>query len=142
MTRRRRPWLLVPLLVVAVVAAACGDDGGSPDDAAVVHEPRLVGPAGFAEAIAAPDVVVINVHVPDEGSIEGTDLTIPFDEIAESDELPADLDTPLAVYCRSDNMSASAVEDLAALGYRDVVELDGGFDAWVADGRELLPPDR
>ncbi|NLA36906.1 MAG: rhodanese-like domain-containing protein, partial [Actinobacteria bacterium] len=42
------------------------------------------------------------------------------------------------VYCKSGNMSADAVADLAALGYTDVVELDGGFDAWVDAGRGLL----
>ena len=84
--------------------------------------------------------MTINVHVPDEGSIPGTDLAIPFDEIATSAELPADLDTPLAVYCRSGNMSADAVDDLEELGYTDIVELDGGFNAWKASGRELEPP--
>ena len=37
-------------------------------------------------------------------------------------------------------MSAVAVGTLRDLGYTDVVELRGGMDAWVADGRELLPP--
>ncbi len=84
-------------------------------------------------------MVTINVHTPDEGSIAGTDLTIPFDRVATSSELPDDLSTPLAVYCRSDNMSADAVDDLEALGYTDVVELDGGFNAWTAAGRPLEP---
>ncbi len=48
--------------------------------------------------------------------------------------------TTIAVYCMSGNMSATAVQDLADLGYTDVVELDGGMMAWMADGRELLPP--
>jgi rhodanese-related sulfurtransferase len=34
-------------------------------------------------------------------------------------------------------MSADAVDDLAAMGYTDIVELEGGFDAWVASGRTL-----
>ena len=78
--------------------------------------------------------------LPDEGSIAGTDVAIPFDQITESEALPADLDTPLAVYCRSGNMSATAVLDLEALGYTDVVELEGGFVAWSEAGRELEPP--
>lgn len=99
---------------------------------------RLVGPAEFAAAIADTKRVTINVHVPDEGSIAQTDLSIPFDEIkARSGELPR-VGTPLAVYCRSGRMSAAAVKALAALGYRDVVELRGGMEAWKADGRRLL----
>ena len=67
----------------------------------------------------------------------GPDLAIPFDEISDSEALPSDLDSPLAIYCKSGNMSADAVDDLVALGYTDVVELDGGFDAWVEAGRRL-----
>lgn len=99
---------------------------------------RLVGVDEFAARLEDPDVVVVNVHLPDEGNLPDTDVSIPFDEISESDALPSDLDTPLAVYCKSGNMSADAVADLAALGYTDVVELDGGFEAWVDAGRGLL----
>jgi rhodanese-related sulfurtransferase len=35
-------------------------------------------------------------------------------------------------------MSASAARDLAALGYNNVLEVDGGFNAWQAAGYELL----
>ncbi|MGK2949645.1 MAG: rhodanese-like domain-containing protein [Acidimicrobiales bacterium] len=82
-------------------------------------------------------MVAINVHTPNEGSIAGTDLTIPFDEISTSNELPADRDTPLAVYCRSGNMSEGAVDDLENMGYTSIVELDGGFNAWTEAGRPL-----
>jgi rhodanese-related sulfurtransferase len=36
-------------------------------------------------------------------------------------------------------MSADAIDDLEALGYTDIAELDGGFDAWRASGRPLEP---
>jgi rhodanese-related sulfurtransferase len=119
----------VVAVLLGLLAAACGS--GASDS------PRLVSPEAFAERIEADGVVTINVHTPDEGSIPGTDLAIPFDRISSSDELPADLDTPLAVYCRSGSMSADAVEDLEQLGYTDIAELEGGFNAWEASGREL-----
>jgi rhodanese-related sulfurtransferase len=126
--------------VMFTVAGCAGDGGGEPpagnetgtDTAA---SPVLADPEAFARRIEAPGVVAINVHIPNEGSIAGTDLTIPFDQIAESSELPDDLGTPLAIYCRSGNMSADAIDDLVALGYTDIVELDGGFNAWEASGR-------
>jgi len=134
-------FLVVLTLPVAMlcIAGCAGDDS---DDAAVttaadVTPSRLVGVDEFSDRIDEPDVVTINVHVPDEGDLPGTDLSIPFDEISDSDALPDDLDTPLAVYCRSGNMSADVVVDLAALGYTDVAELDGGFNAWVDAGRSL-----
>jgi phage shock protein E len=123
---------VVVAALLAVTLASCGSgDDGTPSS--------LVPPDAFAERVDTAGVVTINVHTPDEGSIPGTDLAIPFDEIASSNELPDDVQTPLAIYCRSGNMSAEAVDDLEALGYDDIVELDGGFEAWAASGRELEP---
>jgi len=131
------------LAVAAVlIGSACSTGGGAdgPSASAPARVATLVGPDAFAERVADSRVVTINVHVPDEGNIAGTDLVIPFDQISESSELPDDLDTPLAVYCRSGNMSADAVRDLEAMGYTDIVELEGGFDAWAEAGRPLDPP--
>lgn len=109
--------------------------------AALAAPPRLVAPAAFARAVAQKSTVTINVHVPDEGSLAGTDLWIPFDRVeASRARLPARKTTPLAVYCRSGRMSAIAVRALARLGYGTIVELRGGMVAWEASGRRLLPP--
>ena len=126
--------------VLTVAGCAGGDSGKPPADNSTPASPGLVDPETFASRIETSGVVTINVHVPDEGSIAGTDLTVAFDEVAHSSELPEDRRTPLAVYCRSGNMSADAVDDLEALGFTDIVELDGGFNAWAASGRALESP--
>lgn len=103
------------------------------------REPRSVGPQQFADAIAAPDRVTINVHVPYEGNIPSTDITIPFDQIvAQINRLPTLRSTPLAVYCRTGRMSLIAATTLANLGYQDVLELAGGMQAWQQSGRTLV----
>ncbi|MBK8332846.1 MAG: rhodanese-like domain-containing protein [Acidimicrobiaceae bacterium] len=95
----------------------------------------MVDPAEFAAAIVDPNTVTINVHVPAADiQLDGTEMTMPFDNL-DAGMLPADRATPLAVYCRSGSMSAIAVERLLALGYTDIIELDGGTDAWAAAGR-------
>lgn len=121
-----------------VLASACGGSGSSeiqsPDAA-------LVEPTPFSAVVDAPKTFVINVHTPDEGSIAGTDAEIPFDQLERrAAELPADRSTPLAVYCRSGNMSITASQTLADLGFTDITELAGGMLAWEAEGLTLLPP--
>ena len=132
------------LIAVGLATAACTAGGGpAGSSAAATSAPTAeqVGPAEFAAAAADQEVVTVNVHVPDEGSIPGTDAAIPYDEVASRlGELPQDHSTPLAVYCRTGRMSAEAVTTLRELGYTDVVELRGGMEAWTADGRELLAP--
>ncbi|OBB24739.1 sulfurtransferase [Mycolicibacterium peregrinum] len=132
-------------VVAAMSLASCGATAESPSAApagtgmAAVTLHRLVSPDEFAAAIAESDRVTINVHVPFEGDIAGTDLSIPFDRITEqSDRLPADRGTPIAIYCRTGPMSATAAEALKSLGYADVVELKGGMKAWQASGRALV----
>lgn len=124
------------LAAVAILAGAAGCAGTEQDSATPTR--TLVDPAVFEAAIAEPETVTINVHTPDEGSIAGTDLAIPFDSLERrKSELPA-VSTPLAVYCRSGRMSAEAVKTLKALGYQDVVELRGGMIAWADSGRQIL----
>lgn len=107
--------------------------------AVVADAHRLVDPEEFAAVIAEPDRVTVNVHVPFDGDIPGTDLSVPFDQIEQRRaELPADRNTPLAIYCRTGPMSTTAAATLTALGYTDVVELRGGMKAWRAEGRDML----
>jgi rhodanese-related sulfurtransferase len=100
---------------------------------------RLVDPAAFATAIATSGTVTIDVHVPFEGKIAGTNLIIAYTDMAQqASKLPADHHTELAIYCRTGVMSAIAAKTLASLGYTNVVELHGGMYAWLATGRTLI----
>lgn len=133
------PLLLASLLVLLVTG--CGR-GYSPATATGGGAAHLLAPAAFARELASGIRTVINVHTPDEGSIPGTDLAVPFDLLVDYvDELPANRNQPLAVYCKSGRMSKEAVMTLAGLGYTDIVELQGGMDAWIASGRKLAESD-
>ncbi len=92
----------------------------------------------FNEALTAEDVYVVNVHVPYEGEIDGTDTFIAFDQIEDSGELPPDLSQPIRLYCKTGRMSQTAGLTLIQMGYTDVAHLGGGMDAWAESGRALF----
>ena len=86
------------------------------------------------------DFLFINVHVPFEGDIADTDLSIPYDQITEPVNLsllPDDNDAKIVLYCRSGRMSAIAAEALVKLGYTDIWNLDGGMVGWEQAGYSL-----
>ena len=125
-------------LLIYFATGMPGMDHGEGDMAGMdMSAPASLTPAAFAARLDDPGVFVVNVHVPDEGAIEGTDATIAYDVIAESDRLPADKDTAVLLYCKTGRMSQQAGRDLLAAGYMDVSHLAGGMDAWTAAGREL-----
>lgn len=102
-----------------------------------------VSAVGLATMLENKDFPLINVHIPYEGEIEGTDLFIPFDEIEQNlDKLPADKDARIVLYCRSGSMSAKAARELVSLGYTDVWNVDGGMVVWKQAGYPLLDKGR
>lgn len=133
------------MVVAMSVLAACGTAGVGPtpsntpgSTSSAASPSRLLGPDGFAAAIDDPARTTINVHVPFEGTLAGTDMMIAYDQITRQvSRLPEDRGRPIAVYCMTDGMSADAARSLAALGYSDIVELRGGMQAWQADGRPV-----
>ena len=85
------------------------------------------------------DFTLLNVKTPYIGEIAGTDLYIPYDQVAaRAAELPADKTAKIVVYCRSGHESAIAAQTLIDLGYTNIDNLDGGMTAWTDSGRSLV----
>jgi rhodanese-related sulfurtransferase len=69
-------------------------------------------------------------EVDKDGYIEGG-VHIPFSDFLTSlDQIPADKDTRIVVYCASGHRGSMAAMALRLLGYTDVVNLGGGLGAW------------
>ncbi len=141
---------LVTLMTLALISAACRESTVTPpistDQNSQVsptanpegHAVVTVTVSELAGMLPAKNFTMINVHTPYEGEISQTDFNIPFDRIAESlDKLPAK-DAPVLIYCRSGRMSMEATLTLTRLGYNHVMHLEGGFNAWKADGNEMV----
>jgi len=89
----------------------------------------------LAGALERGEVTVVDVRGRSEweaGHLPGVD-NIPVGYLEEHlEELPRD--EPLVVQCQSGGRSAIAASLLRAHGMDNVVNLDGGYEAWVAEG--------
>jgi rhodanese-related sulfurtransferase len=102
-----------------------------------------VSAVGLAAMLRNKDFLLINVHIPYAGELEGTDLFIPYDQIeANLDRLPTDRGAKLVLYCRTGGMAAIAARTLVKLGYSNVWNLDGGMVAWEEAGYQLVVKSR
>jgi phage shock protein E len=101
---------------------------------------RDISPKELEDMLAKEDIFLVNVHVPYEGDIPGTDASIHFDQIKQRLlEFPKAKDAQIVVYCRSGKMSEIAAIELALAGYVNVYNLEDGFDAWTEAGYQLTP---
>jgi rhodanese-related sulfurtransferase len=106
-------------------------------------------PAQVAAELEDPFVLLVDVREPSEteyGSIPGA-VRVPRGML----EFHADHGSPYHVegfepgrrvilYCSAGSRSALAVRSLQEIGYRDVAHLDGGLNAWIAEGRPMAAP--
>jgi len=102
-----------------------------------------VTPDRLAQMLGHKDFTFVNVKTPYIGEIDGTDLYIPYDQLtARASQLPQAKDARILVYCLSGVESAQAAQALLGLGYTNVLNLDGGMNAWQSSGRTLVQKNR
>lgn len=133
--------LFLLLAITALLLAACQGGGADQTPAPpVVAEGGTytdIGPDELSTMLDTKDFLFVNVHIPFEGDIADTDLSIAYDQITEPAnlaQLPADKDAKVVLYCRSGRMSAIAAEALLEEGYTNLYNLDGGMVAWEQAG--------
>jgi rhodanese-related sulfurtransferase len=128
----KRILLTIALLSLVITGCARGAEM-APNDPS--ESSTLISVEQLNEMFQEKDFLFVNVHVPFEGDIPNTDISIPFDQIEQNlDQLPEDKNARIVVYCRSGNMSATATQTLIGLGFTNVMDLEGGFIAWEAAG--------
>jgi rhodanese-related sulfurtransferase len=127
--------LLTGCAAATATATDAGDAAASPT---VASGYRQVSAAELQQMLANEDVTLVNVHIPFEGNIPGTDIAIPYNDIVSQapSRLP-DKGAPIVVYCMAGPMSHIAAEALAGMGYTHVSDLSGGMNAWREAGNAL-----
>ena len=94
---------------------------------------QVLKPSELQGMLDDKDFFLLDVHIPEQEHIPGTDAFIDYEALAENqDQLPEDKDAKIVVYCRSGSMSRAAVSDLAELGYTNIYDLEGGINAFNA----------
>jgi rhodanese-related sulfurtransferase len=92
-----------------------------------------------------PQNIIIDVREPEEfqqGHIPSA-INIPrglLEFKISSDATLQNLEHPIIVYCKTSGRAALSAVALQAMGFKNVVSLAGGFDAWSAEGRKILKP--
>lgn len=101
---------------------------------------ELVAPAAFEKKMSAQKGQVIDVRTPKEfksGHIAGAVNLHVYDKDFEQRVDKLDKNKPVYVYCKAGSRSAEATETLKGKGFKTIVELDGGMDAWSEAGKPV-----
>lgn len=98
--------------------------------------------AFFSETLENPDLFILDVRESAEleelGYILGA-VHVPLRELAANlDMLPADLDTPIVIYCKGGHRGAIGMTALQVLGYSNVRNLAGGITGWIGAEYEVI----
>ncbi|NOT10515.1 MAG: rhodanese-like domain-containing protein [Methylococcaceae bacterium] len=99
---------------------------------------KMISAAELNRIMQKEDIFLVDVHVPKQRHIKGTDHFIPFNEIDKyKDALPKDKNTAIYLYCERGPMGNAAARSLYELGYRNLSNLEGGTDAWKKAGLDF-----
>lgn len=121
---------LYVFIALIVFVTACNSE--QPDNVKMISATEL------NDIMQKGDVFLVDVHTPEQEHIKGTDMFIPYNDIAANQsKLPKDKNTPIYLYCKGGAMGNAAAKTLQELGYRNLTNLDGGAMSWKQAGLPL-----
>lgn len=94
---------------------------------------KLLSPAEYEQEVKKEKIQFVDIRTPkeyNEGAIKGAEN---IDFLADgflSKMEKFDKSKPLYIYCRSGNRSAKAAAQLSEMGFENIIDLEGGYNAW------------
>ena len=101
---------------------------------------ELVNPTEFEQKIELGKEQIVDVRMArefKERHIEGAKNIHIYDKDFEQQIDKLDKDETVYVYCKAGSRSAEAVEIMQRKGFKHIIELDGGIDAWLEEGKPV-----
>ncbi len=146
MNRRSLTALALAAVASITVVTGCSSTATESPTAvsAAASAPALgaeLDPAGFAAALKRPGTVVLDVRTPaefEQGHLPGA-VNVDVSAADFASRIAAlDKNAPYAVYCRSGNRSAAALDAMKGQGFTNAYHLGGGIGAWQSAGGEVV----
>ena len=94
---------------------------------------QIANVAEFKEGLSKSEVQLVDVRTAEEyqeGYIENAQLIDFYLENFQDKIQKLDKDKPVYLYCKSGNRSGKASKILSDLGFKEIVDLKGGYQAW------------
>ncbi len=121
------PQLIFILIGTTLLMNACGFS--KPDNL------KTLSPQELQSIMQKQDILLVDVHTPEQKHIPGTDHYVPFYRVSKhADKFPHQKDEPIYLYCKSGPMGNWAARSLFDLGYTNIYNLEGGIEAWKEAG--------
>ncbi|MCB2176982.1 MAG: rhodanese-like domain-containing protein [Actinomycetales bacterium] len=129
----------VAALGVALASGVAGCSGSTGSSAHATTQ--SLDAQAFAARASEPGVVILDVRTPEEfatGHLPGA-INIDVESGSFTDQVASlDKTATYAVYCRSGNRSAVAMDQMAGEGFTDLADLAGGITAWSQAGGAIV----
>lgn len=89
----------------------------------------------FLDSINRPDIQLADIRTPEEYATEGNfpkakHVDFLSEDFYEQIEAHFDKSKPLYIHCKRGVKSHKAAQKLQQLGFREIYELQGGYDDW------------
>lgn len=97
------------------------------------QQAKLLSPAKFKKGIAQKDIQLIDVRTTKEFETGHIDQAVNINYFAadfKEQISKLDKEKPVYVYCQGGGRSGAAATMLVDLGFKQVFDLEGGYDEW------------